>query len=154
MLVPFFGDFCDRLRLLGPPGSLVGSLWSAGRHLAFLCLLGHLSGSLSVPLGGQGGQKGCFSTFFCIWVAFLRTWRHRHPSPRPKTSGIQDSKNLRFNYAVGPRFNDSVKHIFEDSWHAKVCEAWPPSVSETPLITHCVALALNANSVPCGDSPD
>ena len=80
-------------------------------------------------------RRGVSARFLVdVWGCFpanLDFQRHPHPSPRLNTSGIQDSRNLRFNYAARPRFEDSVKHIFEDSWHAKVCEAWLPSVSET-----------------------
>jgi len=120
----------DPLGPLWVPGEL---LW--GRHVAFLCMLGHLSGSLSVPLGARGVRKGVSAHFLVdvlgCFPMVLDFQRHPHPSPRSKKSGIQDSNNLRFKYAVGPRFQDSVKHIFEDSWHAKVCEASLPSVSET-----------------------
>ena len=125
-LVPFSEAFCSRLRFWGPPGSFMGSLWGAwvaplSSLRAAFCVLVCAWISFGVPLGSSGGRKNVSARFLVdVWGCFPAIpdfQRHPHPSPRPKKSGIQDSKNLRFKYAVGPRFEASVKHIFEDSWH-------------------------------------
>ncbi len=135
-LVPILETFCARLRFWGPPVSLMRSLWGArvvpSRPLGpAFCLLVCAWPSFGVPLGSSGGPGSSEEDVWGCFPSDLDFQRHLRPTPCPKTSGGQVSNTLRLSYAVGPRFEDSVKHIFEDSSHAKTCEAWLPSVPET-----------------------
>jgi hypothetical protein len=66
--VPFLEALCGRLRLRGPPGSFMGSLWGAwvapsSSLKAAFCVLVCSWTSFGVPLGSSGGPGGSERVF-------------------------------------------------------------------------------------------